>query len=258
MKLISHIVIVLSFWVGLSQPSLAASLDEARTEFKAGRYDQALAQASALDNLEGLLLAAEVLNTKIMLGQSAHAKKDSKRAMQLTQQALSQNPDSPEAKMLYAFAYGFNARSASIIKAWRKKIPQKTLAAISEARTANPNDPRSDALLGGWHLSVVYKAGSSKGKKFYSADEQTGHELFRRALAANPQDVFITGNYAMMLTALGGAENEKEALDLLQNFAPTQNANTPEQYMFALMTDLKSLSSDPRAAKKKAKTFLDW
>ena len=258
MKFIISIVFTLGMLASFSLSSAAASLDEARSALNTGQYEQAYEQANALGNSAGLLLAAEILNTKVMLGQSDKPKKDSKLAMALAQQVLAQNPDNAEAKMLYAFAFGFNARTASILKAWRKKLPQKIHAAILETRAASPDDPRGDALLGGWHLSVAAKAGASKAQKLYGANEPAGHELFKKAMSAAPGDVFIAGNYIMMLTALGGAENLQTANDLLQTVTQIQKETAPEQYMIALLTNLQKTLGDPKAAKKKAKTFLDW
>lgn len=258
MKFIVSTIFALGMLAGLSVNSNAASLDEARSALSTGHYNQAYTQANALGNDAGLLLAAEILNTKVMLGQSSKPKKDSKLAMALSAQVLSQSPDNAEAKMLYAFAFGFNSRSASVIKAWRKKLPQKIHTAIMDASAANPADPRSNALLGGWHLSVVAKAGASKAQKFYGADEQIGHVLFNKAIADSSGDIFITGNYIMMLTALGGDENQQLAKTLLQNLDAAKAANNPEEYMLALLTDLQKTLGDPEAARKKAKKFLDW
>ncbi len=258
MKFIISIVFTLGMLASFSLSSAAASLGEARSALNTGQYEQAYEQANALGNSAGLLLAAEILNTKVMLGQSGKPKKDSKLAMALSQQVLAQNPDDAEAKMLYAFAFGFNARSASIIKAWRKKLPQKIHAAIMETHAANPDDPRSDALLGGWHLSIVAKAGASKAQSLYGANEQAGHDLFKTAMGGAPNDVFIAGNYIMMLTALGGEQNLQKADGLLQSAAQLQTITAPEQHMSALLTDLQNTLDDPKAAKKKAKKFLDW
>ena len=256
MKNVIYLFVLFSYLLPYS--SYAASLQHARKALNAGHYDEAYKEASSLQTFKGLLLATEVLNTKIMLGQSSNIKKDSKRAMALAVQVLAKQPSNAEAKMLYAFAYGFNARSASIIKAWRKKIPQKSLAAITAAREANLNDGRSDALMGGWHLSVVYKAGPIKAQLLYRANEDLVLVFFKQAIKASPKDIFITGNYIMMLTALGGQSNQAQAKSLMQNLGAMDTDNAIQQYMHSLLLDLKAKPGNPKAAKKLAKTFLEW
>lgn len=250
------LIIFLSVYV--SGFASATSLQDARNALWASDYDSAYAQASVLNNEAGWLLGAEILNTKIMLGQSRAAKKDAKLAMALSQQVLDAQPDNAEAKMLYAFAYGFYARTVSIITVWRKKIPQKTMAAITEARTSNPDDPRGDALLGGWHLSVVYKAGASRAKRSFNADEQYGYDLFDKAVLSAPQDVFIAGNYIMMLTAIGGDANAQKAQLLLQGLEGARFATAPELHMLSVLVDLNAEFEQPDQAQKMAVKFLSW
>lgn len=236
----------------------ASPLDEARTALHAGEYETAFTQANSLGTPEALLLAAEILNTKIMLGQSKTPKKDSKLAMALTEQVLASHPNSAEGKMLYAFAFGFYARSAGTLTALRKKLPQRTLASIHAARTASPHDARSDALLAGWNFSVVSKAGSKRAQKLFGANEATGHKYFGEALALAPDDILIRGNYIMMLTALGGDRNRARAAALLKGIKQNPLHTAPETTMFSILMDVKNGFENQKQTRQKAKIFLDW
>lgn len=250
-----------SLWASLllfPHAGFAASLQEARTALHIGNYDAAFTQANALGTSDGLLLAVEILNTKVMLGESSAPKIDSKLAMRLSKQVLAAHPNSAEGKMLYAYAYGFNARSASTLTALRKKLPQKILAVIHIARESNPADARSDALLAGWHFSVVSKAGAKRAQKLFGANEAAGHEYFGKALTLAPDDMLVRGNYIMMLAALGKKQNRAQAKALLQDIQHSPSHTASEKTMVSLLHDLLEIFNEPKRARRSAKTFLDW
>ena len=154
----ARLLVILFFTVCLTHTAFASALDDARTLLEDRKFDQAIELARADGSPEGLVLAAETLSTKVMLGYKDDANDRAKQARKWAETAQDKLPRSQEAMVQYALAYGIEARTSSTFRAWRKKLPQKTLAVIDAFRAAYPDEPRGDALLGGWHLGIsTYK-----------------------------------------------------------------------------------------------------
>ncbi|MCF6219512.1 MAG: hypothetical protein L3J65_00215 [Robiginitomaculum sp.] len=194
----------------------AASAQDIRVTLESGRYDLAAAQGSALGTADGLVLAAEALNAKLLLGQAERKTKTAKKAMKLAQAALVLEPKNAEAQLQYALAYGFYGRHVSSFTAWRKNLPKKILAEIDKAAIMAPQDGRVHALKGAWHLNLLYRAGGFDVEKRYGANAQLGETYFQSALAKYPDgDIIINASYLMLKFVLEPeiqAETTKQAL----------------------------------------------
>ncbi len=191
---------VLSVFAGSA--AFADRLQSARVSLDAGRYDMAVTQGAMLGTADGLVLAAEALNAQLFLGQTDRKTKTAKRAMKLAEAALAIDPDTKDARLQYAIAFGFYGRHVSSFKAWRKNLPTKIRVAIDKAALAAPDDPRIEALKGAWHLNLLYKAGGFDVKKRYGANQAKGTAHFKTALASSPDDIFINTTYIMLTYVL--------------------------------------------------------
>ena len=251
-------IYIFSFILLFTGTSFAASLDDVRAAINTGQYDQAYEQGSALGSAEGLLLAAESLNTKIMLGQSKSPKKDAKRAMKLAQEVLAKDPSHKNASLQYAIAYGFYGREVSAVTAWRKKLPTKIKTAIGVARANNEYSPQTDALMGAWNFSVVHKAGVARADKSFGATQSEGGILFTEALMGDPDDILIRANFSMMFYVLDPENNLPLVKQLLREFENSEPSNHLESQVLATAREFESSLDEPKAAMKIAKKFLGW
>ena len=252
------VIYIFSFILLFTGTGFAASLDDVRAAINTGEYDQAYEQGSALGSAEGLLLAAESLNTKIMLGQSKSPKKDAKRAMKLAQDVLAKDPSHKNASLQYAIAYGFYGREVSAVTAWRKKLPTKIKAAIEAARDNNEYAPQTDALLGAWHFSVVHKAGVRRARNSFGATQSEGGILFTEALMGDPDDILIRANFSMMFYVLNPKDNLPLVKQLLGEFKNAQPSNDLESQVLGTAHEFEAALDEPKAAMKIAKKFLGW
>jgi len=182
--------------------AFANPVQDIRLTLESGGYDLVVEQGTSLGTADGLALAAEALNAKLLLGKAKHKTKTAKRAMKLAKAALVLDPQSAEAQIQYALAYGFYGRHASNFKAWRKKLPQKIRAEIDKAGVMAPGDVRAQALKGAWHLNLLYRAGSFDVGKRYGASAHEGAAYFQEAIAQNKDDIIISSNFLMLQFAL--------------------------------------------------------
>jgi len=185
-----------------ASPAWANSAKDARELITLGDYETARAIAETLETAEGYALAAESLNTQIFLGEVDKLNKHSKKALALSEKALALDPNLYNAKLQYTLSDGFVTRTTGDITAWRKKLPEKTLAIIQGFRRAYPNNARGTALEGAWHLTLVRRIGEKNSGKWFGATLADGQRLYAEARVQAPNDVLIETNYAMSLLAL--------------------------------------------------------
>jgi hypothetical protein len=236
----------------------AFSNSDIRALIDAGDYIEARSHAQNLHTAGGYALAAESLNGQILLGEVDDLNKQAKLALALAEQALALDPAHYNARLQQALADGFVTRTTGSIKAWRKKMPLKTLALIVAFNRDYPDDARGQALYGAWHLGVIRKAGLKRGGKMFGASLEEGKRLYRGAIARAPHDVLVRTNYIMSLLALDEIElhssDKKTALaDIL-----LMSTNTDiDRKIQARAQEVSDNLDDRKRARKLAERFLD-
>jgi len=253
-KLLSHIILLfaLSFSAGAD-----TQLSNARENLLSGEYDRAIEMGETMATAGGLSLAAESLSAKIMLGYVEDPKDSAKRARKLAGKALKLDSSSKEAHIQYALAYGFETQSSSPFRAWRKKLPQKTRAAIDVVRTKYPDEARGDALLGAWHLGIVRKAGAKRGAKMFDATELAGMEHYELALNKAPSDIIILSNYAAVLLCIDSERHHHRTAALLTRIFDAPASNAVEDDVKSRMLQFKPHLDDPKQLMMLAEKLLD-
>lgn len=235
----------------------ASEVDDARGLFLRGEYDAAIDKAIAVNSAEGLLVAAETLSGKVMLQHVEDANDSAKQARKWAEDALEAMPESQEAHVQFALAYGFETRTSSPFRAWRKKLPNKTLEAIENVRTKYPDDPRGDALLGAWHLGVVQKAGAKNGEKWYGASAEAGVKYYEAAMKAAPGDIVIASNYVISILALDAELYLDRAREIMVHVETLSPQNAVEVEVITRIVKLQTLTHDKEALSAMALSMLD-
>jgi len=231
-------------------PSIRALIDQ-------GEYAQAQSEATALQTADGYALAAESLNALVLLGQAEDLNDMAKDALELAKKALALDPAHANARMQEALADGFVTRTTGTFKAWRKKLPAKTLAKVTALYDDYPNEPRAKALLGAWHLGVVCQAGEKNGNKMFGASAAEGRRLYDMAQAQSPNDILIATNYAASLFVLDRDLYGEETHAKLVSVAAMTPQNDVERRVQSRAAEMLALMEKPKKAKKFAENFLD-
>lgn len=258
MKAIFSSVLCCVFLLIGGRLAFANSLQEIRVTLESGSYDLAVEQGAALGSAGGLVLAAEALNTKLLLGKAERKTKTAKRAMKLAKAALAVDPQNAEAQIQYALAYGFYGRHASNFTAWRKKLPRKIYAEIEKASTMSPDDVRVEALKGAWHLNLLYRAAGFDVGKRYGASTQEGIAHFEKALEMNQGvDIIILSNFLMLQFALQPDTRSEQTELMLQTSILTEKPlNDVERQVLKQMQAVYE-GFEVGDALRRAKAFLD-
>lgn len=230
---------------------------EAWAAAMSGEYDQAIELGENAGTADGYVLAAASLVAKILTLKSDDIKGDAKDARGFAKEALEIEPDNAEALLQYAVAYGIVARASSDFTAWRKKMPQKTFAAIGDARAANPQDARVDALLGSWHTGVVRKAGEKRAADMFGADEALGIAAFEQAAKRAPDDITVNMNYALSALALDPIKYGDRAKQILESLSSKPAQSDIERVYLDWSKELLEIYDDKGALQKRATYYVD-
>lgn len=236
---------------GLLTPAHAS--DPARDLLHAGQYEQARTLALALDTVDGLNAAGEVMAAEIMLMRVDDAKDHAKDGIKLADRALKRDPGNVDALFLKALHTGFRTRSSSALAIVMKGLIGDTYAAVEAFETAAPNDPRADALFGAWHLGIVRAAGDGK----FGASLSDGLAHYDRAVAAMPTDIVVMGNYAFSLIVMEDPALLARATALLQQIEATDPNGATEIETRSRMMRLLAVIDDPDALRDRAKGLLN-
>jgi cytochrome c-type biogenesis protein CcmH/NrfG len=242
---------LVTFLTVLAVPAFAA--EPARDLLHNGQYEDARAAALAVDTVEGLNAAAEVMAAEIMLMRVDDAKDHAKAAIKLADRALKRDPGNVEALFMRALHTGFRTRSSSAFAIVMKGLIGDTYEAIEAFESAAPNDPRADALYGAWHLGIVRAAGDGR----FGASLADGLAHYDRAVAAMPTDIVVMGNYAFSLIVMDDPSLIPRATTLLQQIEGTAPNGATEGETRARMLSLLAVIDDPDALRARSKGLLN-
>lgn len=243
--------------LAFAAPAWGNSAAEVRGLITSGDYETARTLAETLETAEGYALAAESLSAQILLGEVSKLNKKSKEARELSEKALALDPSLYDAKLQYALSDGFVTRTSGDIKAWRKKLPSKTLAVIQDFRAAYPDDPKGAALEGAWHLGVIRKTGEKNGGKWFGASLDEGERLYAEARAAAPNDVLIETNYALSLLVLDREAYAPKVRPLLEAVATMPANDDLYKKVQGKAAKVLAASDNLKSMEKMAERFLD-
>jgi hypothetical protein len=178
----------------------AAAAAEAPIElYRRGDYAAAIAAAEAQNTAESLTLAARVTLAEANL-RDTPCVPCLKRGEALAQRAIAADPNRAEAYMWYSVALGYQARLLSLLQAQSGKYGERSKAALDKALQLEPRNGQLLASLGGWHIEVVRIGGSLLASALYGAKLQTGIDLYRRGIAADPERLMLPYQFALSLS----------------------------------------------------------
>lgn len=236
--------------------AFANTLKDARAALDGGNYQLAVQQSAELGTADALVLAAEALNAQLLLGQAERKVRTAKKAMKMARAALELDPDTKDAHLQYALAYGFYGRHVSSFTAWRKNLPKKIHMAIDEAALAAPDDHRIHALRGAWHLNLLYKAGNFDVEKRYGANRAKGGAHFETALASHPDDIIIGASFIMLVYVLEPEAKAAQTEQSLKTILAANPKNATEQKLQQQMQKVYDGFATGEALRR-AKTFIN-
>lgn len=194
--------------------SAAPSLDDALEHYQAGKFLECAQEARSLDTAAGDALAA---HATLAYATTAVAVADRmpllRQAEADARAALARDDSLVEAHLQLVVALGQTARIKGVLWAQLKGIPQETRAHIRRAHELDPKNPWALTATGAWNLEVVRNIRFAA--PLFGARKTKGHEAFQAALAADPGNLVVRYQYALILLSFNRADYRKTAERML-------------------------------------------
>jgi len=167
--------------------------------YRAGNYEAAVAAGEAEGSGDSLAVAARAVLADANL-RDVPCMTCLKRAEALARRSIALDTQHPEPYVYLAMALGYEARIMGSLRARFARIPEQAKEAIDRALAVAPNDSWSLAAAGTWQIEVVHNGGSFLARTLFGARVQTGEDYLRRAVAAEPENIVIRFQRALLLS----------------------------------------------------------
>ena len=209
------IVILIAF----ASPALSESANTPIALYRAGDYEGAVAAGEAEGTGEGLAVAARAVLADANL-REVPCLPCLQRAERFARRSTALDRKRPDAFVYLAASLGYQSRIVGTLRARFARYPEQAKEAIDEALAIAANDSWSLAAAGAWHIEVV-RNGGFLARPLYGARVDVGRDYFRRAIAAEPDNLVIRVQYALSLSGYDFDANREEAFAELSAAAKT-------------------------------------
>jgi hypothetical protein len=140
-----------------------------------------------------------------------------------------------------AATLGYEARLVGSLRARFARYPEQAKGAIDRALAVAPNDSWSLAAAGTWHIEVVRNGGSLLARALFGARVETGEDYLRRAVAAEPENLVIRFQRALLLSGLDFEVNREAVTSELAAATMTEPRTAYERALKARASRLLDL-----------------
>lgn len=180
----------------------AADLDAALAAYRQGDFARAAELARATGSAQGFALAAraELAHSDLIVVPGERGD-GLERAERWARRAIELDPSVDEGHLQLAVALGMIGRERGVVPAHFDGYADEARAHLDLVLARKPGSAWANALLGGWHLEIVY-GGGMVGEILYDADAAEGVARYRRALAIGPDNDLIAFQFALQLLAV--------------------------------------------------------
>jgi hypothetical protein len=199
--------------MAMSSPALSAV--SARDLYVRGDYAAATQAGEAAGTGESLSFAARAAIADSTLRDSP-CLTCLNRAEELARRATQVEPGRAEAYVLLAVSMGLEARIVGVLRAQGAHYPERAKQALDKAVALDPNGGSTLAGLAAWHVEVV-RNGGALGTLLYGAKADTGMDLYRRGIAAEPANLVLPYQFALSLSGYALARYRAEIETQLTN-----------------------------------------
>lgn len=168
--------------------------------YRAGRYAQAIEEASRQNSASGFALAARAALADAMT--RAPCMDCLKRAEALARKAVAADDRLADAHVYLAVTLGYESRILGVVRARLNSWPEEARRNLDAALALEPRNATALAARGGWNIEVVRGGGAVLAGMVYGASAKKGLDDFAAAFAAAPDNPVLRYQYALSLGGL--------------------------------------------------------
>lgn len=240
MRDLARIALAIALWFVADEAVARAQIpDKAQRAFDDGKFIAAAEVAEAAGDADALAFAARARVADAVTRDHAFCLSCLVHAEATAQQAIKRDPNYAEGYVQYAVAIGFRARLLSIDDAQTEGLPEKGRDAIRTAMRLDPSNNWARAAWGAWNLEVVHRAGRILGSVMYGASEEDGAKSFRRALAADSDNLILHLHFALSTLAVDIEKYRAEASAALEQALKDRRTDALTRQMRGLVLELQ-------------------
>jgi hypothetical protein len=191
----------------------AAGNPSAYDLYESGAFTAALTAGENEGDAAGLIVAARAAIADAEL-RDAPCASCLNHLEDIARRVIAAEPEEAEGYIYLSVALGLRARLLGLMEARREKLAEHSDEALEIALQLSPASSLALAARGGWHIEVARLAGNFLGRILYGARADEGKTYFRRAVAAEPENLVIRYQFALSLSGydLHGERPEVETL----------------------------------------------
>lgn len=168
--------------------------------YQAGRYEQAIAEASHQNGAAGYALAARAALAEAAL--KSPCLECLERAADLARKSIAADPRPADGHVYLAVSLGYQARIIGMVRARLGAYPEEAKRNLDKALASDPKNPWALAALGGWNIEIVRGGGAMLADWLYGATVDAGRKHFAAAFEAAPDNPVLRYQYALSLGGL--------------------------------------------------------
>ncbi len=213
--------------LALSCASIAEAqyIETARNAYAEGRFIEAGHLAEQAGTSQGYALASKSLSIHVhyIEEDSNEGKATILHAIELAQAAIDADPDSADAYLQLAYAYGRHADLISKLEAGKLDYGNKTFEAIDAAIRLAPDYSLAHLNLGRWHAGIIGKVGGLIARTMFKARRKHATTAFEQAERLGPASKYMHYSIALGLADLNRGKYRDMIRDRLMQsleFAP--------------------------------------
>src|SRR5258706_3836882 len=199
-------------------PALSAERGKSPMDvYQAGNYEAAVAAGEAEGTGEALAVAARAVLADANL-RDVPCMGCLQRAEVLARRSIALDTKHPQPYVYLAATLGYEARIVGSLRARFARYPEHAKEAIDRALAVAPNDSWSLAAAGTWHVEVVRNGVKLLARVLYCARVEVGEEFLKRAVAADPENLVIRFQHALLLS---GVDFDADRAEVIGGLATT-------------------------------------
>jgi len=206
----------------------AQSIEAARNAYAEGRFIEAGHLAEQVGTSQGYALASKSLSIHVhyIEKDSNQGKAIISHAIELAQAAVDADPNSADAYLQLAYAYGRHAHLISKLEAGKLDYGNKTFEAIDTAVELAPDYSLAQLNLGRWHAGIIGEVGGLMARTMFKARRKDAITAFEQAERLGPVSKYMHYSIALGLADLNRRKDRDTARErFLQSWEiPPQDA----------------------------------
>jgi hypothetical protein len=233
-----------------------ASADDLYSLYAGGKYDEAMRDGAAANDVYGFAIAA-----RAALADAAMRPKPCldclRRGEDFARRAVAADPKLADGHVWLAAALGMEGRIIGMIRARLANMPHDAYLNLITALREDPHNGYALAAMGAWNIEIVKAGGAFLARKIYGVTEQDGMAFLDRAVKSAPGNVAVRYQIGLLLAGYKPDDFRARITDELQAAIHDTPQTAYEKFIQGRAAELLALQkqNDPELFAARVREF---